>query len=432
MHIKLRGMAIALVASCLLAPQIATARTWAKEEFHIEDGVLKRGNGAYTVHAVLTPGLLKPGSGYRHFSSTVCPPAGCGANNMCFDMLGYDEKGENIAQEAQDALKQLHDDVKGWHLSGMCRVLPPGLPTDAKFRRNAIVTAARACKERRRFLYLIDGPDCADLLKRFSKEAPDLVVVAPDGAPITLVTAQDAYPAGKLAMLFGAVPATGADKTNFIIPNTPDMLAKMDQALVKPAERAPWQPDNSILPEELRNEGWIALFDGKSFNGWICTGDINCWRVADGMIQWVKKGGGVLHSHDRYGDFMLHAEWRIEEGGNSGLFLRMPRAGRQSRIGMELQIMGDHGKETGDKMTGALYEAQAPRVNAGNPAGEWNVYEVTLKGKHIKAVLNGQIIHDMDFSDHEKLAGRNLKGFIGLQDHGKAVAFRNIRIKPLD
>ena len=124
----------------------------------------------------------------------------------------------------------------------------------------------------------------------------------------------------------------------------------------------------------------------------------------------------------------LCLEWKIEEGGNSGIFLRAPRAARCSRIGMEFQLRGDHGREPTDDSTGAIYDVLAPVVNAGRPAGEWNEVEILLDGTYLKATLNGQIVHDIDFHDHPGLQFRLRRGFIGLQDHGNYVAFRNIRL----
>jgi hypothetical protein len=145
----------------------------------------------------------------------------------------------------------------------------------------------------------------------------------------------------------------------------------------------------------------------------------------------VQEGAYALLTARRYGDYILRLEYKILEGGNSGLHLRAPRDCRNSYIGMEFQILGDHGTEPTDDTTGALYKQQAPLVNAANPGGEWNALEIRLEGTKIHAVLNGQVIHDFDMADHEDLAHRNQSGFIGLQDHDDYVAFRSIRIKEL-
>ena len=106
-------------------------------------------------------------------------------------------------------------------------------------------------------------------------------------------------------------------------------------------------------------------------------------------------------------------------------------ANRESKMGFEFQIMGDFGEEAHKNGTGAVYDVVAPSVNASQPAGHWNDLELILDGPRYRAILNGVIIQDLNFDEDDELRHRLRNGFIALQDHGSAVAFRNIRIKRL-
>lgn len=402
-----------------------------KEAFQVKDGTLKRGVENYTVRAIETPLLVHPDTTHEEFARTIAQVADVGANTVCFDLYGFSPDGKELSREAVDAVNKASDEIKEYRMSGICRVFAPNAPQDKKYRKAAVRAAAKAFKNQRRFVYWIDGPDCAALVRDFSKRAPDLAVAAPEGASIAMVTSAGSARPGQTILAVETVPSGVASDISLVLPNTEPARASLDAALADPVELQPWTPDNSILSQELRDEGWIALFDGKTFNGWTIGGNKDGFVVRDGTIEWVKQGGGLVRTRNRFDNFVLHFEWKIEEGGNSGIYLRAPREARQSRIGMEFQLQGDHGAEPDTKTTGALYDAKAARVNAGKPAGEWNTAEVTLDGNRIKAVLNGQVIHDDSLADNDKLKVRLRRGFIGLQDHGNRVAFRNIRLKPL-
>ena len=177
----------------------------------------------------------------------------------------------------------------------------------------------------------------------------------------------------------------------------------------------------------------MSLTNGRNLDGWWFFGsNTDGFRVNDeGVIEYMEPGGKAILTAKRYGDFILRLDFQIEEGGNSGIFLRAPRDARQSYIGMEFQIHGDPGVVPSDDSTGAIYKVKAARVNPNKPFGEWNALEVRLEGTHMYATLNGEILHDFDMAEYEELKYRLKEGYIGLQDHGHYVAFRNVRIKEL-
>jgi len=190
-------------------------------------------------------------------------------------------------------------------------------------------------------------------------------------------------------------------------------------------------------PITAQEDGFVSLSDDPALSAWRQPKD-GAWQCENGVISKVK--GGTLFSEAMYEDFALRFEYKIPAGGNSGVFLRAPLSGRHSALGMELQIMGDHGKPPGKGSSGALYDAKAPDVAATNPDGEWNEVDVDFRGMHLKVTLNGQVTHDCDLDDPainegeregKKLSQRSTRGYIGLQDHGHPVEFRNVRIQVL-
>jgi len=100
--------------------------------------------------------------------------------------------------------------------------------------------------------------------------------------------------------------------------------------------------------------------------------------------------------------------------------------------GMEVQILDTHGKEDpGHHDCGGVIRTAAPSKNMAKPAGEWNRYIITCKGNHLKVVLNGEKIIDLQL-DQSAMKDRPLEGHIGFQDEAKRVWYRNVKITELD
>jgi len=217
---------------------------------------------------------------------------------------------------------------------------------------------------------------------------------------------------------------------------------------------APAQPQgggavNTLTPAE-RAAGWQLLFDGKTttgWRGWEKSGMPAGWQVVDGALTRVSEGGDIITTAT-FKDFELSIEWKIAPGGNSGVFYRASE--QDSAIywtAPEMQILDDAGHPDGEsRLTAAgadyaLYEAPAGIVK---PAGEWNQSRIIAQGRHVEHWLNGVRLlqYELMSPDWEmrvagsKFAphpyyGRNTEGFIGLQDHGDWVAYRNIKIRVL-
>lgn len=201
---------------------------------------------------------------------------------------------------------------------------------------------------------------------------------------------------------------------------------------------------------ETDSGGWITLFDGKTLNGWKTSNNQPSKRpVEDGAINPHRSGAYMLIHEKQWSDFILSLDFKLSKGCNSGVFFRTfplsPYPGRD--VGWNgLEIALDDTTTAGYHDTGALYDLVKPTHNAMKPAGEWNRMVVTCDGSRIEVELNGRVVTrtDLDgFSEPNKrpdgsahkfdVAYRDhpRKGYIGLQDHGSDVWFRNIKLRPL-
>ena len=204
------------------------------------------------------------------------------------------------------------------------------------------------------------------------------------------------------------------------------------------------------LTSAERAAGWRLLFDGRTTDGWRGFKLNNMpdgWKVVDGALTRVAAAGDILTTQ-KFKNFELDLEWKISEGGNSGIFYR----GSEDEDAIywtapEMQVLDDAHHEDGkSRLTSAganygLYEAPAGIVK---PAGQWNQVRLIVNGRHVEHWLNGvrmlqyelyspdweMKVRDSKFAAHPKY-GRNAEGYIGLQDHGDWVAFRNIKIHVL-
>ncbi len=191
-----------------------------------------------------------------------------------------------------------------------------------------------------------------------------------------------------------------------------------------------------IFPSEGQ---WAALFNGKDLSGWTVMGkNKEAFYAKDGVIECNGQGGYWLRSNQMYENFLLSLEFKISERGNSGIFIRSAESGNPAFSGMEIQILDDHERDPGTHSTGCIYAAVKPKKNMSNPAGEWNHILIGGLGRNVFIVVNGEDIVDVNLDDyterlenHGPLSTRLRKGFIGLQDHGSPVSFRNVRVKEL-
>jgi hypothetical protein len=168
----------------------------------------------------------------------------------------------------------------------------------------------------------------------------------------------------------------------------------------------------------------VALFNGRNLQGWKTQGDESHWTVREGSL--LNTGGGAnLVTTDRFEDFKLHAEFRYPAGANSGIYLR----GRY-----EVQIEDDEGPRPSRHSIGSIYGFFAPCINATRKPGEWQTFDITLVGRVVTVVFNGETV--IDRQTIPGITGGALDcdegspGPLMLQgDHG-SIEFRNITLTP--
>jgi hypothetical protein len=225
-------------------------------------------------------------------------------------------------------------------------------------------------------------------------------------------------------------------------------------------------------------DGFTALFNGKDFSGWIVPrGDNGHWKVIDGVIDYDARSEArgdydvkCLRTEKEFGDFVLRVDWRLKtEPGykhavpiilpdgshkkgpdgkeetveiddvDSGIYLR---GSSKSQVNIWMWPIGSgevYGYRTDRRQPPEVRAAVTPKKKADRPRGEWNTFEITMKGDRLWVKLNGEeVITDA------QLPGVPKKGRIYLQHHGSydpktgnwtgppsLVQFRNIAIKEL-
>jgi hypothetical protein len=192
-------------------------------------------------------------------------------------------------------------------------------------------------------------------------------------------------------------------------------------------------------------KGFVSLFDGESLKGW--TGSLKGYSVEEGKLVCLKQGGGNLYTEKEYADFVFRFEFKLEPGANNGVGLRAPLQGDAAYVGMECQILDDTAPQYKDKLRayqyhGSIYGVAPAKRGHLKPVGEWNSQEITCNGRHVKVVLNGETIVDVDLEEVAK-DGKTIdgnkhpglgreKGHIGFLGHGARIEFRNLRIKEIE
>ncbi len=168
----------------------------------------------------------------------------------------------------------------------------------------------------------------------------------------------------------------------------------------------------------------IELFNGSNTSGWHAQSGASQWIVVDHTLTSPKSGANLV-SDRTFTDFSAHVEFRYPAGSNSGVYLR----GRY-----EVQIEDTAGLPPAVDHLGAIYGFLEPSEDVARKAGEWQSFDVTLAGRHVTVILNGETI----------IANRVIPGITGgaldsdesapgplmLQgDHGP-IEFRKIIVRP--
>jgi hypothetical protein len=218
-------------------------------------------------------------------------------------------------------------------------------------------------------------------------------------------------------------------------------------------------------PPELRQTGFVPLFDGTALDAWdVKPWHKGHWVAQNGIIDYDGKAESKvwlrnsLWTKKDFRNFILYAEWRLprtpvlkphpivlyngdflldEKGkrvtrphldaGDSGILMRGIQDCQANIWSQELGSGEINGYRTNKKMPPEVRRACIPIRRADRPSGEWNVFEITLKDDRMTVVLNGDKVIDA-----ANLPNLPATGPIGLQHHGDPVQFRNVWIKEIN
>lgn len=186
---------------------------------------------------------------------------------------------------------------------------------------------------------------------------------------------------------------------------------------------------------------WKDLLPGNDYKKhWETTGN---WSInSDGVVTLTPRPGekgwsrwsAYLWSKDKYQDFEIEFDYKVEPKGNSGFYFHVGDKEDPVAKGIEVQIYDSHGKAADKKLTdhdsGGIIPGLPPTKSTAKPAGEWNRFNITSKGRTVTVKLNGEVVNELSL-DHPRLKDRPPTGFIGFQDHGLPLSLRKIRIRPI-
>ncbi|MGX5820761.1 3-keto-disaccharide hydrolase [Chitinophaga lutea] len=213
------------------------------------------------------------------------------------------------------------------------------------------------------------------------------------------------------------------------------------------------------LSKKEQKAGWKLLFDGTSTKGWrgyLKQDAPAAWKVENGALFFdadAKKAGasgGDLITDGEYENYELEVEWKISEGGNSGIIFGVhedPKYRATYATGPEMQVLDDARHSDGKihkHNSGDLYDLIASPARYAKPVGEWNKAKIIKKDGKLTLIFNGKQTAQvtMGSAEWKELVGKSkfktwegfgayAKGHIALQDHGDKVWYRNIKIREL-
>lgn len=209
--------------------------------------------------------------------------------------------------------------------------------------------------------------------------------------------------------------------------------------------------DNELSAQE-KKDGWQLLFNGRNHAGWTCNnGKPIATPVEDGCLLPYESGGYIIiYDKEKFGDFIFKCDVKWEaEPCNSGIFFRVEDPENPVHTGFEVQVMS--GDDTGKHEFGSIYDLAATTKNAGNETCEWNTVEIKCQGPQIDVTVNGEKVCSMNCDEYDRpgycpdgekhkyqLDGKPRavkdfarKGYVGFQDHGQKVWYKNVKLKQL-
>jgi len=162
--------------------------------------------------------------------------------------------------------------------------------------------------------------------------------------------------------------------------------------------------------------GFTVLFNGKDLTNWKHDTEIaSHWKVVDGVLNYDGKGNSLVTDRD-YKDFVLMVDWKIDKGGDSGIYLH-----GQPQVQIWDNPIG----------SGGLYnDKNEPIRNVDKPVGEWNHFTIVMINNRVTVIENG--VRVVNAVPMHSINGVPPTGTIELQHHNSPLWFRNIYIRELD
>lgn len=217
------------------------------------------------------------------------------------------------------------------------------------------------------------------------------------------------------------------------------------------------------LSSKEKSDGWELLFNGKDFDGWRqCNGKSMPanWKIEDNSMKVFtgegKKdgqgaGGDILYSPKKFKNFELSIDWKAGKKGNSGIFYYVQEVpGKPIYFASpEVQVLDNENasdNKVDSHLAGSLYDMIAADPKTVHPAGSWNTVVVKVKDGYVTHTMNGvqvveytlwtpewdELVRNSKFKNFQGFTdGIAKEGYIGLQDHGYSIWFRNIKIREL-
>lgn len=186
-----------------------------------------------------------------------------------------------------------------------------------------------------------------------------------------------------------------------------------------------WGPADANATHKLGTP--VELFNGKSMDTWDVQDKAKPmgWSIVDGTMTNVPHANNLI-SKQKFQDYKIHAEYKLETNSNSGIYMR----GRY-----ELQVLDDYGKTQDEHSHMSVYAWHKPLVNASKPVGEWQTMEATVVGNRVTVILNGKTVQDN--ATFEAVTGGALdaneseSGPIMIQGDHEKVTYRKVTVTPV-
>ena len=262
--------------------------------------------------------------------------------------------------------------------------------------------------------------------------------------------------------------------------NNTKKTAEAEPASGAPAYEVVENPQIDLSALTVDEDGYYVIFDGKTFNGWRGYGKDHVpskWVIEDGCIKFNGTGGGEAQEGDggdiifthKFKNFKFEFEWKVEKASNSGVFVLAQEITTKNDKGEtqfepiyisspEYQILDNANHPDsflgvdGNRKSASLYDMIPAKPQNQKPYGEWNkggimVFQGTVVHSqndenvveyHLWTPRWTEMLQASKFSEEawplafellNNCGGENHEGYIGFQDHGDVVWFRNIRVK---